>query len=51
MRAYRQKVMEQFEPIFEGDVEKIQGCPTKLCKPELKNRFIGAKKNIINRSI
>ena len=43
--------MQKFEPIFENDVEKIRGCPTNLCKIDLQNKFIGAKRNIINRSI
>jgi len=43
--------MEKFEPIFEQDVDKIMGVPRILCKVDIQNKFLGAKRNIINRHI
>ena len=51
MREYKREIMERFEPIFNQDVQMIRSVPRELCRVDVQNKFIGAKRNLINRRI
>jgi len=50
-REFKRQMMDKFEPIFEQDVTKMRSVPKQLCDFSIQNRFIDAKRNIINRRV
>lgn len=49
--VFQRQIMQQYEPIFEKDISSIMGVPKELCAPNIQQKFIDAKRNMISRRI
>ena len=43
--------MEKFEPIVDKDEMKMRNVPHELCRVDVQNKFIHAKRNVMHRHI